>query len=405
MTTHESFELDWHEAEDHTDAERQATAEPAEDVKESPTPDDFELVCLADVKPEPIVWIWPGRVPLGKLTIIAGDGGLGKSTLTLDMAATVSAGYCWPDAPEVPAEAGSVIVLSAEDGLADTIRPRLDAAGADVSKVHALTTVRQRDGSMAPFNLKRDVPKLEKVLKKVGDVRLVIIDPVSAFTGDADDHKNGVVRGLLAPLAELAERFKVAVVLVSHLNKNMGGKAAHRLLGSVAFFAAARAVWLVVADPEDPERRLMLRSKSNLAASMTGLAFRIVKGAIRWESAPVHLLADDVLAAEGEAPDRDTEVNRAMTFLRDTLAGGPMASHEIMSRADGEGISESTLRRAKKQAGILAGRAGFGRGSVCHWKLPPESSTGPAQAGPPPLGKYGNNGARRAEQEEDRWSA
>src|SRR5262249_31043118 len=152
------------------------------------------------------------------------------------------------------------------------------------------------------------------------------------------------------------DRYKVAVVLVSHLNKNIGGKSAYRLMGSVAFFAAARAVWTVVADPENPERRLILRSKSNLAANMTGLAFHIVNGAIRWEGEPVHLLADDVFAAEGEAPERDTELSRAVSFLRDILAGGPMETNEVISRADDEGISESTLRRAKKKAGILDGR-------------------------------------------------
>jgi hypothetical protein len=308
------------------------------------------------------------------------------------MAAYVTTGHPWPDSPNISCEVGSAIILSAEDGLADTIRLRLDAAGADVSKVHALTTVRHHNGTMAPFNLKRDVPKLEKALLKVGDARLVIIDPVSAYLGDTDEHKNGAVRGLLAPLADLAARHRVAVVLVSHMNKNMGGKSAYRLLGSVAFFAAARAVWTVAADPDNPARRFMLRSKSNISAQMTGLAFKIVNGAIQWEAEPVQLLADDLLAVEGEPPARDSEVNRAISFLQYVLADGPVPTNEIMSRAEAQGISKSTLRRAKKQGGILDGREGYGPGSFCYWKLPPRNPVHQIQADPQEIGKYGTYG-------------
>src|SRR5262249_51690286 len=151
-------------------------------------------------------------------------------------------------------------------------------------------------------------------------------------------------------------------------------------------------------------RRLMLRAMSNLAANMTGLAFRIVDGAIRWEDAPVDVLADDVLAAEGDPPERDTEVNRGVAFLRDVLAGGPVPSIQIFRRGADEGISESTLRRAKKKAGILDGRHGFGRGGVCHWKMP-NTSAHRAQPGSPRLVKYGTNGAKRSEEEDDQWSA
>lgn len=135
--------------------------------------------------------------------------------------------------------------------------------------------------------------------------------------------------------------------------------------------------------PDSRPATLPTESQNNLAADMTGLAFRIAAGAIRWEGSPVHLPADDVLATEGEAPERDTELHRAIVFLRDTWERGPMETKEIINRADDEGISESTLRRAKKKAGVLDGRSGFGPGSSCHRKLPPKSATLPAQARPP----------------------
>lgn len=313
-------------------------------------PAGYEMVCLADVQPVPTKWIWKDRLAQGKLNIIVGDPGLGKSTVTLDVAATVTTGRPWPDAPGDPNEIGSVILLCAEDGLADTIRPRLDAAGADLSRVYSLNAVRRRDGFLAPFNLKTDVPRLEEAIRKLGDVKVVIIDPVAAYTGDTDDNKNGAVRGLLAPLAELADRFGVAVILVSHMNKGDGGKSAYRVMGSLAFVAAARTVWAVHRDPTDPGRRLMLRSKNNLSPVRTGLAFRIADGRVHWESGVVEMEADDALASESKAQTQPRELEGAVAFLRELLADGPVAQAEVIKRGGAQGFSFSTLKRAKDPA-------------------------------------------------------
>jgi putative DNA primase/helicase len=230
-------------------------------------------VCLANVQPEPLHWLWPGRIPLGKLTLIAGDPGLGKSFVTLDVAARVSSGTPWPDLPDEETASGSVILLSAEDDLADTIRPRLDAAGADAARVVALKGVLLPESAgVTHFSLAMDIPQLEEVILQVEDVRLVVIDPVTAYLGRADGHKNAEIRGLLAPLAELASAHRVSVVCVTHLNKAAGTKALYRAMGSLAFAAAARAVWLVTRDKDDPARRLMLPAKMNLAPEVTGLA-------------------------------------------------------------------------------------------------------------------------------------
>jgi putative DNA primase/helicase len=352
--------------------ERQA---PPRDIldesRNAPEGDAFELICMADVDPVAVRWLWAGRFPVGMISMIAGDPGLGKSTVALDIAATVTRGRPWPDAPGDFSEPGSVILLSAEDGLNNTVRPRLDAAEADVSRVHVLNGVRQPNGALAPFNLKDDLLRLEEVIRRVEDVRLVIIDPISAYLSDTDDHKNGAVRGLLAPLAEMADRLGFAVILVSHLNKNIGGKSAYRVTGSLAFVAAPRTAWLIQQDPDRPERRLMLPIKNNLADT-PGLAFSIVDRSIRWESDPVMMTANQALANEGRPQaKRKSQVDRASDFLHEVLADGRLPSTEVIARGADAGFSERTLRRAKEQANVHAGRSGFGPGGHSYWESKP----------------------------------
>src|SRR5262245_1316544 len=158
------------------------------------------VVKLADVQPEQVQWLWPGRIALGKLTLIAGEPGLGKSFLTLDIAARVTTGEKWPDDPTTFKLPGSVVLLSAEDDVADTIRPRLDAAGADVNHVHAIQAVEfKTDEADKPtrrtFNLERDLPALESTIAGLTDCQLVVIDPVSAYCGKVDSHNNSETRG------------------------------------------------------------------------------------------------------------------------------------------------------------------------------------------------------------------
>ena len=202
----------------------------------------LQIVCIADVEPKPINWLWTEKIARGKLTLISGDPGLGKSLITVALASAVSNGARWPvgggNAPQ-----GSVILLSDEDAIADTIRPRLDAAGADCSRVHALQMVQEitEEGETLNrgFNLATDVERLAAVVKRLGDVALIQIDPISAYLGGIDSHKNADVRALLSPLSDLAERFNVAIVVVTHLNKGSGA-AMYRSVGSIAFTAAAR---------------------------------------------------------------------------------------------------------------------------------------------------------------------
>ncbi len=174
------------------------------------------VVRLADIEPEAVDWLWPRRLARGKLTLVIGEPGGGKTYFVIDCGARVTRGQPWPDGT-TPAP-GEVIVLTSEDGVADTLRPRFDHQGGDPSRVHILRSVRV-DGAELPFTLERDLPQLARVLTERPDTGLVILDPVSAYLGSRDSYKDAEIRGLLSPLAALAERFDVALLAILHLTK------------------------------------------------------------------------------------------------------------------------------------------------------------------------------------------
>jgi len=315
------------------------------------------LVRLSDVQPELVRWLWPGRIAMGKLTLLCGDPGLGKSFITLDLAARTSCGSPWPDLPLLPNTKGGVILLSAEDDLADTIRPRLDAAGADAAQIVAIQAVRRIQGDGATqveyFDLTQDLPALEAAIQQTTGCRMVIIDPLTAYLGKTDSHNNAEVRAILARLFDLAARHGVAVLAVTHLNKANSLPAIYREMGSLAFVAAARAVWAVVRDENDEtgRRRFFVPIKNNLGTDETGLAYALESvgqaAHVAWESEPVNVRADDALNGGGrKAAIRED----ASQFVIDTLNanGGDMLSEELSEAAEAHGISKITLRRAKK---------------------------------------------------------
>ena len=318
---------------------------------------------MADVMAERVSWLWPNRIASGKLTLIVGDPGVGKSFLTLDLAARVSAGGAWPDGSG-GVEQGGVVLLGAEDDLADTIRPRLDAAGANAAKIVALQSVAARDASSGTMrqrsiDLCRDIAELEKAIDMVAPCRLVVIDPISAYLGEADSHKNAAVRAALAPLSEMAARRNVAIVAVTHLRKG-DGSAKHRTIGSIAFVAAARAAWLVCEDQRDPGRRLFLPIKNNIGRDRVGLAYRLseVDGNgvphLEWQMGAEHISADDAIGdRQGKVdPERQRRGQKAVEFIRETLAAGPVASTEMQRLADVAGHAWVTVKRAKDRAGV-----------------------------------------------------
>ena len=340
---------------------------------DGPKSPEAVLLRLSDVKPQPLRWLWPGRIPLGKLSMLIGDPGLGKSLVTLDVASRVSTGTPWPDATSVENTQGAVVLLSAEDDPEDTIAPRLMAAGADLTKIVALKAVRcevteDDAGGEFPFSLAGDMPILEKTIETVGGVRLIIIDPISAYLGGrTDSHKDADVRRVLAPLADMAAKHRLAVLAISHLNKRPGVSVMYRAMGSMAFTAAARAVWAVCKDKDDAARRLVLPVKVNLARDPTGMAYSIRDGLegigiVAWEAEPVTISAESALSDRGEAP----ALAEAVEWLENALANGPRPYQELAQDAKANGITKGTLRRAKRRLSIESVKVAGG----WEWSLP-----------------------------------
>jgi hypothetical protein len=256
---------------------------------------------LSEIVPERVDWLWPGRIPKGKLTICDGDPGEGKSAMTTDFAARVSVGSAWPDGTEC--KTGGVVLCSAEDGETDTIRPRFDAAGGEASKVLTLATVPE-GASERLLSIPEDLEIIRRGIEQV-QATLVVIDPLSAFlSGKVNSHRDQDVRRVLAPLAKLAEETGAAVVVVRHLNQSKGGNPLYRGQGSIGIVGAARSALLVAKHPEDEQRRVLASLKSNLAKPMPSLAFALLEshnGAVRveWMGEAPHTAAALLAACYG----------------------------------------------------------------------------------------------------------
>lgn len=336
------------------------------------------LKCADEIMPELLVWVWPGVIPLGKLTVFAGDPGVGKSAVSLDVVAHVTASRPFPGGTQPMA--GEAIILSAEDDPADTLRPRLEAAGADLSKVHIVEAVRINVSGQAVekgFNLTTDLPKLEASLNDHPDVRLIVVDPLSAYLGNTDTHRNASLRGVLAPLAKLASDYKVAIIGIDHLTK-AEKKAVYRVSGSIATIAASRVTWVFAKDKADESRRLMLPIKNNLAGDQDGFAYRIKEAVlpakpepiptiqIAWEPSRVKVNVNEALS---ETPEKDhSALAEAIDWLRDQLVE-PKESAMLKAQAERDGISWSTVKRAQENLGVKPKKDGG------HWMWPAVKKT------------------------------
>lgn len=336
----------------------------------------LEIYCAESIEAKPLGWLWPNRIPLAKLTLFVGHPGLGKSFAALDVVARVTSGRQWPDG--CPNQVtGGAIVFSAEDGLADTIIPRLLALGAQRGRIWLARRVREADEAgqinRRGFNLAKDLPHIERLLDRYPDVKLIVIDPVSAYLARTDSYKNSELRSeVLDPLSELAERRDVAILAITHFNKGGGSNGLERVSGSIAFPAAARAVWGIARDPEEPSRRLMVSGKSNLGPEVDGLAFRIGPGGdgvvtLQWLDGAIDENLSDLLRREQEATREGSmgaKLETAKALWCEMLRDGPRPVVEVETRARELRISESTLKRARWELGVRASRHGFGPGSV-----------------------------------------
>ena len=323
------------------------------------------LVHADRVEMKPLNPLWPGRIYVGKLTTLAGVPDQGKSMVTCDIAARVSRGLAWPDGSGF-APKGTAIFLAAEDDKADTIVPRLAAAGADLTKVKILNSlvISHRDKKVQrTFNIAEDIAELTTLVRRYPDTRVLFIDPTNAFMGTSkenDSFRDSDVRAVLGPLKEWAEEHEVAVVLVTHFKKGGTGRALDQVMGSLAFVALARSSWAFLeekdAEGEPTGRKLLAKIKQNITAPVDALACHIegvklsnglTAPKIVWEDA-VEGNADMIMS--GGAGGQ--KLAAAKAFLLGTLADGPVKASEVRAEAERSGISEKTLNRAKKVMGI-----------------------------------------------------
>lgn len=338
------------------------------------------VVTLSDVTPERVRWRWKPYLAAGKLTVVDGDPGDGKSTLAVDLAARYSTGSPMPDGADSDGP-GDVLVLSAEDGIADTIRPRVDAASGDPTRVHVLKEVVEA-GKDRPPDLTCDLDVIRAEIER-HDVRLVIVDPLMAFLGaDVDSHRDQDVRRVLHPLSKLAEATGVALLVIRHLNKGGGAKAVYRGGGSIGIIGAARLAYLVAPDPDDDTRRVLAPVKLNIAADPAALAYRIVTDAARdvsrvvWEGATGHSAGDLLRTID---PDERSELGEAAEWLRDYLVseGGEAAAADAKSEARKAGLAVRTVERARGKVADVK-TSGFPRRST--WVLHASDATAPTPA-------------------------
>lgn len=322
------------------------------------------IIWFADIKPTKVKWLWPERIPLGRMTLLVGAPGKGKSLVTIDAATRVSCGKPWPDGQPCPM--GSAIMISAEDNPNDTIRPRLDAAGANVDKVGLLDMIKIKDEKgrirEIPFSL-ADIGQLEKELKRLPDCKLVVIDPIGSFMGgNTDAHRDNEVRALLNPALDLAQKLGFAFIVVAHRRKGTAMVADDLALGSRAFTGMARAVWHVTPESNESDRRFMLPGKNNLARVGHGLAFKIHGDppALVWEDSPIQVTADQGLAIEFNAmkPGPKSQVqSKASAWLKSALGVEPRLANDLYEEArELVGISKATLICEKTDLGIDAFR-------------------------------------------------
>jgi len=340
-------------------------------------------------------WLWRDKIACGVITGLSGDPGLGKSQITASLAAIVTVGGQWPVTRD-RAPKGSVIILNCEDDFETTIAPRLIAAGADMDKIHVFEGVQTVAQNGIPasrmFDLSQDINRLVVMMEEIGDVRLVIIDPISAYVGNGkvDSHNNTDVRSVLAPLTKAAEANPVtgkegaAILIINHLNKDSSKSALHRTQGSVAWTAAPRCIWAVIRDKEDEtgRTRLMMCVKNNIGPDTDGFRYE-VEGFHLTDSDPLietsrilwHTDAVDSNAEQAfqntDAAEEKSALSDAEQFLRDALKFGWTRTSELQLQARKAGVSWTTAVRAKARLRIKASRhGGLSSDGAWGWEMP-----------------------------------
>ena len=368
-------------------------------------PNGVILVNGADLEPKPIRWLWNGFLALGKFGLLAGAPGQGKTTLAIALIATLTVGGRWPDGTRCAV--GNAIFWTGEDDPADTLLPRLLAAGGDAKRCYFVIGTRI-DGEVQAFDPARDMAALEEIAHQIGDVKLIVVDPVvSAVTGDS--HKNAEVRRGLQPLVDLASNLDAVVLGISHLSKGgAGGDPTSRVIGSIAFAAVARFVLMaakVKSEPgsENEDRRVFVRSKSNIGPDGGGFEYHIEQAEplpdihasyIGWGKAIEGTASELMTDPNEDDGDTASETTDAVGSLLRILSRDTVPSKEAVASMKANGHSEKITRKARESIGVIVKRTGFGKETVSYWKLP-ESAVVPVddtRAHSSPLYNVGTSG-------------
>jgi putative DNA primase/helicase len=340
--------------------------------------DDGEIVLIngADIEPEPVNWLWRNGLQLGVLNLLAGRSGGGKSTIAVSWCATVTNGGKWPDG-QVCSTPGRAVYWSGEDGIKDTLLPRFIAADGNRGKMSFVEGVRVGERKR-PFDPAADMPKLARAVEKLGDVRMIVLDPIAVMIKGADSHKNVETRIGLQPFADLCASRGACGLGVHHFTKNTeGGDPLDRISGSLAFGALPRCGWVAAKDLNEAEdaRRVLLRVKMSNGPDWGGFEYRLDRRDLNqwpgvtaqsvWWGAAIEGTAKELLAQLENKPEAGSE---AAAFLRATLKDGPQLAAEISAKGKEQGLSEWALRRALKKLGGSKEKASFKGAWI--WELP-----------------------------------
>lgn len=313
---------------------------------------NLKLIAMSEIVREEVKWLWHPYIPQGKVTIIQGDPGEGKTTLVLALLAMLTRGEPLPEC-EAAAEPMNVIYQTAEDGLADTIKPRLESVGADCARVLVI------DESERELTLLDE--RLERAIRETG-ARLAVLDPIQAYVGGIDMHRANEVRPIFKKLCQMAERTGCAIVLIGHMNKAQGAKSNYRGLGSIDFQAAARSVLVVGRLRDEPTIRIVAHCKSSLAPEGKSIAFELnPESGFQWKGA-CDTSVDELLSGGGGVKTKTIQMEEELRLLLQE----PVAAEEIQARAEEMGVSLRTLMIAKKNLGVLSEKIG----DRWFWKLP-----------------------------------
>lgn len=307
---------------------------------------ELKLIQMSQVEVEKIQWVWYPYIPYGKITVVQGDPGEGKTTFVLALIALLTKGESLPE-EETGAEPINVIYQTAEDGLADTIKPRLLSVGADCSRVLVI------DENEVELTLSDE--RLEQAIKKT-NAKVIVLDPIQAYLGgDVDMHRANEIRPIMKRLALLAERTDCAVILIGHMNKMGGAKSAYRGLGSIDIRAAVRSVLVVGRVKDEPTLRIVAHDKSNLAPEGKSIAFELDPDTgFAWKGY-CETTVDELLCGNGSLLSKTAQAEK---LLKDLLSEGEMLSEEITNQAKELDISNRTLKIAKQNIGVKSFRKG-----------------------------------------------